>query len=157
VIFIYDNINFETKFIYQSDAPPIELLKANNPGLYDNCSSIKFDDDLEVLKKPHNYRLVVYNNIPITYAIKPNVDLSLSKNEIVSDGEDSAILNLTVSNTHYLDNILSIPVILNETKVDVDIINNVGQLEITATSEGEIKIALGTNKYNYQPIILEVI
>lgn len=157
MIIFYDKTNFDIKIIYKDSAPSLEVLREKDPEFYENYSSMELETDMNVINNGSRYRLVTYEGTPIVCAPKPDVKLTLSKDEIVSNGEDSAVLTITIENAHYLDNIITIPILLNETETNVDIVENTGQIEITSLSEGEIEIKVNSNKFICDPIELDVI
>lgn len=124
MIFIYEKSTGEVKAFYSGDVSQI-----NN---YDNpdWGEAQFPDDHKVLSCPHDYKVVVYNGRPITYQKKPELKLTLDKEEIVGDGEDYAVLKVEIEGVHPLEKER-----FNSTEIDIN--NN----KIQVVNGEEVEIA----------------
>lgn len=99
MIFIYDKNTGEVKAFYQGDIPQLHNYGEEAAG----WGEAQFPDDPEVLNNPHDYKVVVYNGLPITYQKKPELKLIIDKDQITGDGEDFAVLKAGIDGVHPLE------------------------------------------------------
>lgn len=99
MIFIYEKSTGEIKAFYKGDIPQIH----NYGDEAKEWAEAHFPDDPEVIQNPHEYKIVVYNGLPIAYQKKPELKLTIDKEEILGNGEDVAILKAEITNVHPLE------------------------------------------------------
>lgn len=97
MIFIYEKATGEVRAFYSGDISQIHNF--DDPNLAEAC----FPDDPEVISNPYEYKVVVYEGVPVTYQKKPELKLVLDKETIIGDGEDFARLKVEVANIHPLE------------------------------------------------------
>lgn len=99
MIFIYEKSTGEIKAFYKGDIPQIH----NYGDEAKEWAEAHFPDDPEVIQNPHEYKIVVYNGLPIAYQKKPELKLTIDKEEILGNGEDVAVLKAEITNVHPLE------------------------------------------------------
>ena len=99
MIFIYEKSTGEIKAFYKGDIPQIH----NYGDEAKEWAEVHFPDDPEVIQNPHEYKIVVYNGLPIAYQKKPELKLTIDKEEILGNGEDVAVLKAEITNVHPLE------------------------------------------------------
>jgi len=160
MVFIYEKqtgriIQFNSGYISQINA----VLKyfPEKDGIVDE---IIFEDDINVINNPHNYRLLIYKNKVIDYYLKPKLTLSLEngKNTIIGDGIDSTNLVIELAELHPLEKSLLkhdgyyLSINSNIQKVTSNII------PITSNDIGmNIYISGDITRYRTNSVILEVV
>lgn len=118
MIFIYEKQTGNIKFFYQGDISQIHNFGDDAQG----WREAHFPDDPEVIRNPHEYKVVVYNGLPITYQKKPELKLTFNKEEIVGDGEDFAVLRAEIIGAHPLeaDRYKNAEIIINNEQITVE-------------------------------------
>ncbi len=99
MIFIYEKTTGEVKAFYQGDMPQIHNFGSEAK----DWAEAQFPDDPEIIQNPHEYKIIAYNGLPITYQKKPKLELTLDKEQIIGDGNDVAVLKAEFAGVHPLE------------------------------------------------------
>lgn len=103
MVFIYDINTGLIQYFFSGNQSQIQNILNDYPEKKDILKEVIFDDNQNVIDKPKNYKLVVYNGKALTYYKKPKMILTADKTQINGDGVDYCNLNIKTEDLHPLE------------------------------------------------------
>lgn len=156
MLVIYESDYKNLSAVFSGHDTSVDIVKKHVPAFV-NHKGIMLDDDKQVIQHMEKYRIVEEVIGKSRCELKPLAELKLSKSQIISNGSDESVLNITLSELQPEDNISEIDVFFNGTASSQPVAGNLLELPISSITPGTIEIKVNSKLFRFNPVSLEVV